>query len=149
MMSIGLAGLLFLGKHSQTIFGVGFDIHSLVYMAALVVTGVQLLSFSILARALGKYLNLLPSQKPPGFMASLISIDRALVVGVLVFFLGLVFVTSSIGAWSDAGFGSLDPRTSMRTVVPSVTLMITGIQVFFSAFFYGLIESFVISKKAC
>ena len=84
MMSIGVAGFLFLGKHSQTIFGVGFDIHSLVYMAALVVTGVQLLSFSILARALGKYLNLLPNNKPPRLMPGLISIDRALIVGVLV-----------------------------------------------------------------
>lgn len=143
----GLLGFALLGKQPLEVMGIGFDVQSLLFMSASVITGVQLLSFSSLARSLGKRLNLLPRDPQSGLLRSILTMDRVLVIGVVVFFIGLFLAFASVGLWSDAGYGSLDPSVSLRTIIPSVTLMISGTQIFFSAFFYGIIESFVISKK--
>jgi hypothetical protein len=42
--------------------------------------------------------------------------------------------------WQQSGFGPLDPRVTMRQVVPAVTLLALGVQTLFASFFLGILE---------
>jgi hypothetical protein len=41
--------------------------------------------------------------------------------------------------WLSAGFGPLDYRSTMRLVIPGVTLAALGVQTVFSSFFLSLL----------
>jgi hypothetical protein len=54
-----------------------------------------------------------------------------------VFVTGLALAISAVLHWRHAGFGPLDPRESMRMVIPSVVLLSLGAQ--------GMLGSFLLS----
>ena len=51
---------------------------------------------------------------------------------------------SSIGAlvyWSENHFGEIDPRFSMRLVIPGAVLFTLGFQTLFASFFLSIINT--------
>jgi len=147
LITIGMVGSLFLTRQPVSLGSLTFDIHTLLFMAAAVITGIQLISFFVLGHALGVRLGLLPEDSSFRRLKQFLSIGRMLVLGVLITFLGAAYAGLSMSAWSAAEFGALDPSDTMRKAIPAVTLMIAGVQIFFSAFFYGLIDSFSIVNQ--
>ena len=144
---IGVIGTLLLMYKPIVIGSLAFDIHTMLFTAASVITGIQLISFSILGRTLGLKLGLLPEVKLIETFKKHVSVERVLIVGLLIFIIGVSYAVFSINAWQRVEFGELNPSETMRKVIPSVTLMVCGVQVFFSAFFAGLIDSFSIASK--
>ena len=57
--------------------------------------------------------------------------------GALV--LGIVLLGSAIWRWAAADFGDLDYSSTMRLVVPGVTLSALGFQTVLSSFFVSLL----------
>lgn len=145
---LGVLGGALLVQRPLAVGPMTFDVHTLMFMAAAVIAGVQLISFSILGRTLGSKLNLLPDRQWLQKLRHYLSVERILIAGGLVFVAGVVGTLASVAAWHDVGYGELDPRAVMRRVIPAVTLMICGVQIFFSAFFAGLIESFSIASRS-
>jgi len=145
---LGGVGSIMLSLNPVSIGSLTFDIHTLLFMAAAVVTGIQLISFSILGQALGARLKLLPEDQLLARFKTIFSVARVLIIGALISLAGVVYAGLSMSAWRAVEFGALDPADIMRTSIPAVTLIIGGIQIFFSAFFYNLIESFsVVSQR--
>jgi len=104
---LGTIGTISLTFGTVQLGSLVFDIHSLLFTAGAVITGTQLIGFSLLGRALGTELNLLPEHGLLETIRKYLNVERML-----------------------------------------ITLMICGIQVFFSAFFAGLIDSFSTSGNA-
>ncbi|MGH1541018.1 MAG: glycosyltransferase family 2 protein [Arenicella sp.] len=142
LLSLGAIGMLLLLSGPLTISTLTFDIHTMLFMAAAITTGTQLISFSVLGRILGIRQNLLPEQPLLGKISAYFSMEKVLIAGLLMLMLGAAYTFFSITDWQQAKFGALDPTATMRKVILSMTLVICGIQVFFSAFFTGLIDSF-------
>jgi len=126
---------------------VSFDIHTLLFSAAAVITGTQLISFSVLGKILGSKSGLLPKNEMFESAKRVLTVEKFLIIGGIIFITGLATSVLSLNSWQASNFGSLNPSDVMRKVIPSITMMVCGIQVFFSAFFAGLIDSFSLNKK--
>src|SRR5215469_7535663 len=82
LLTIGTAAQVAL-YHSPIIIGrVGFDIHTMLYAAGATVLGVQLVLFSILARAVGVVKNLLPMSRALARFLRLFTLERGILLGL-------------------------------------------------------------------
>ena len=129
-----LSALLFI------IGGVGFDIHTMLYAAGATILGVQLLLFSILARTVGVIKNLLPMTPTLSRFLRIFTLERGIVLGVLLGLGGFGLAVYSVEGWAHARLEALDPATMMRVAIPSVTLMLAGAEIVFASFLLGFID---------
>jgi GT2 family glycosyltransferase len=117
-----------------------FDVHTMIFAAAAVIIGVQLMSFAVIARLFGVREGLWPGG--PGLDAARrwLGIDRGCMIGGLGFAAGIVFAIIALGGWVDAGLGDLSGSGLMRTVIPSVLFCAVGVQIVFASFMVGLLS---------
>lgn len=59
--------------------------------------------------------------------------------GLLLMAAGGVGTVGALGYWREAGFGDLDPRGTIRLVLPSATAIALGVLVIFSGLFASLL----------
>jgi len=143
----GLIASTVLAQGSFSIGSLSFDIHTLLFSAGAVIAGTQLVSFSILGRILGAKSGLLPKNNMIEKANNVFSVEKLLILGGVIFIAGVATSIISLNSWSDTNFGVLNPSDAMRKVIPSVTMMVCGIQLFFGSFFAGLIGSFSLTKN--
>ena len=122
------------------VFGARLDVHSmLVAMAAIILGSQTVLSF-LLSYQHATAQGVLPSS--PRFDAFLRakSLERAVIVGGVVFGLGLLGVIASAWIWAQTSFGDLDVSRMMRLLLPSVAAMIVGAQLAGAGFLSSILE---------
>ena len=56
-----------------------------------------------------------------------------------MFAAGAGVLSAVFAHWQAAGFGALDPRFTLRALIPAVTLLSLGIQTVFSSFFLSIL----------
>jgi len=120
--------------------GVRLDVHTLVVGAALLVLGTQTITFGVLAKQFGVNAGILPDSRGASRLRQVFALERAVVVGLSVFALGLGFLVATVTSWSAAGLGDLDYQVTMRRVVPAVTAMTLGLQLVLSAFMSSVLD---------
>jgi glycosyltransferase involved in cell wall biosynthesis len=119
---------------------VGFDIHTMLYAAGATVLGVQLVLFSILARAVGVLKNILPMSRALARFLRLFTLERGILLGLSLGLAGFGLALYSLGRWAGVELGPLDPPVMMRVAIPSVTLIITGAETVFASFLLSFID---------
>lgn len=119
--------------------GIRFDIHSLLFASALIVSGYQAVTFAIFTKTYAIEAKLLPPD--PAFQAPFkyITLESGLIVGVLLFLVGIVLSASAFIQWGHQAFGLLDPEVTMRLFIPGLTAVILGVQTIFSSFFLSIL----------
>ena len=134
-----LAGI---GTAIVTFVGVGFDflgrswgIHALIGGALLMVVGTQVLALGLCAHAYGTYFM---GERDPWFdrMRARFRLEHGLALGGLFVLVGLVLGGIIVGTWISHGFGSLADE---HLAVIAATLLIVGIQIFFSSFLLSIL----------
>lgn len=130
--------------------GVAFDIHSLAYFNALLLIGFNLVLFAVQSRLYAYRTRLIPAK--PHFYGLLrhFSLESGLLVGFLMAVAGLGMSVWALSLWKASGFGGMQAASSMRIVLPAVTILIMGTQVIFSSFFLsilGLRSSFLDERE--
>ena len=117
------------------VFGRAWDIHTMIAGALLVIVGTQVLALGLAAHAYGTYFM---GDRDPWFdrMRSRFRLEHGLLLGGAVTVAGLVVAAVIVGIWVDRGFGQLSEE---RLAVLSVTLLIVGIQIFFSSFLLSIL----------
>jgi glycosyltransferase involved in cell wall biosynthesis len=140
MFMAGVLAMLWLLPAPRTVFGVTFDIHTLVYAAVAVVVGFQSVLFWVFAKIYGMREGIVPWD--PGFQSilRLVSLENGLVVGGLLVFLGISLAVYALGSWDAGGFGALRPTDTMRLVIPSATAILLGMHMAYGAFFISVLE---------
>ena len=116
-----------------------FDVHSLLYLSAAFYLGYQFVSFYVFAQYFGIMNNLLPDSKRFQRLLKFFSLERGIFVGLLLIFTGLALSGYAIWIWKGTGFGELDPSSVFRIVIPSVFLLIVGVQTILNSFFLGIL----------
>ena len=117
------------------VLGRQWDLHTMVAGALLMIVGTQVLALGLCAHAYGTYFM---GEKDPWFdrMRSRFRLEHGLVAGGLTLLAGLC-VAAAIGiVWIDRGFGELSEQ---RLAVLAATLIIVGIQIFFSSFLISIL----------
>lgn len=140
LIGAGTAGQVAL-YHAPIVIGrVGFDVHTMLYAAGATVLGVQLVLFSVLARAVGVLKNALPMSVALARFLRVFTLERGILIGSSLGLAGVGLAVYSLGRWASVELGPLDPPAMMRVAIPSVSLMLTGAEIVFASFLLGFID---------
>jgi glycosyltransferase involved in cell wall biosynthesis len=119
----------------------GLDIHTLLYAAAMSVVGTQMIWFAVLAKVYGMRLGF--SQKRTARLENalrILTLERGVAVGLTLLAGGLVLSVHALVGWADTHYGALDPREVMRTAIPSVSMLLIGMEFVLASFFLGILR---------
>ena len=117
------------------IFGRAWDLHSMIGGALLMIVGTQVLALGLCAHAYGTYFM---GERDPWFdrMRARYRLEHGLLLGGAVILAGLVLAGVIVEQWIERGLGALSEE---RLAVLAATLIIVGIQVFFSSFLLSIL----------
>jgi len=139
LFSVGLLIMVLLSTGPITFSGVVFDIHTMLYSAMSMLLGFTIISFGLFAKVFTINNRLIPENDNMKNFYNLISLESGIVVGFIVFIIGIVGSMISILIWESKSFGSLIPTSMMRIVIPSATFLVLGIQIIFASFFLSIL----------
>lgn len=142
--ALALAGLVLLAAllpGSVHVGSVRLGVHTLLFAAAGVIIGAQLMSFAVVARLFGVREKLWPSSPRTDLARRWFTIDRTCVAGAVMLIAGIVFAVAAVRGWADAGFHDMDVERTMRLAIPSVLLCALGVQALVTGFFTALLTS--------
>jgi hypothetical protein len=117
------------------VFGRTWDLHAMIAGCLLLIVGVQVLALGLCAHAYGTYFM---GEEDPWFdrMRARFKLEHGLIVGGVIGAAGLAVAGVILGIWVNRGFGGLSEQ---RLAVLAATLIIVGIQVFFSSFLLSIL----------
>jgi glycosyltransferase involved in cell wall biosynthesis len=110
------------------------DIHTMAFAGGAMIAGVQMVLFSLFVKTAAAAHAMLPAGSNFKRFVRHFSLERGLLLGGAIALIGFVLAAYSLSIWMSTGLSELEPRHVMRVVIPSVTLVIIGIEVVFSSF---------------
>jgi glycosyltransferase involved in cell wall biosynthesis len=139
LLLVGLLTMLFLMLGPKTLYGVTFDVHTMLFASTAILLGLQAIGFSIFSRTYAVHSHLLPEKYAITSFLHLATLERGLLVGGAIALVGLAGSIYAFFAWGHASFGPLIPSSMMRLVIPSVTALAAGFQLMFASFFLSVL----------
>jgi glycosyltransferase involved in cell wall biosynthesis len=118
-----------------SVFGHVFLIHTLIGGSLLVVVGTQLVGFGLCGRSYAVYQL---GDSDPAFerFGARVRLEHGLLFGLALILAGLAVGTIVVGHWIAGGLGSLGEE---RVTILAATLVIVGVQIFFTSFLLSLL----------
>jgi glycosyltransferase involved in cell wall biosynthesis len=135
----GLLAGAWIAAEPLAVGGVVLDIHTLLLLGFLVILGFQLVVFAVSTKLFAVREGFLPADTRLARLGRGVTLERGLLVGLLAALAGAALLAWAVSGWSRVGFRELDPRVSMRQVIPAVVLMMLGMQTLFASFFLSLL----------
>jgi hypothetical protein len=123
----------------KRVFGFGLDTNTLLYAGTAVIIGFQAFLFGFLTRVYGMQTGFLPPNPLLERFAQRATLEKGLVIGIVLFLVGVALSIYAVLVWSRAGWGALVYADILRIVVPSVVAIIVGFQVMLAAFFLSVL----------
>lgn len=119
----------------------GFDTNTMLVCSMCQVVGLQIFFFGIFTRVFAISEGLLPkTANPLDRLYKWFTLERGVLLGLLIFLAGLAKLIMAVLYWKGANFGALSYPASLRQVIPAVTLITVGVQVIFSSFFLSILS---------
>jgi glycosyltransferase involved in cell wall biosynthesis len=117
------------------VLGRPWDLHTMVAGSLLMIVGTQVVGLGLCAHAYGTYFM---GEKDPWFdrMRARFRLEHGLALGGFLILAGLVLCAVIVGLWVERGFGALAEE---RLALLAATLLIVGIQIFFSSFLLSIL----------
>jgi hypothetical protein len=117
------------------LFGRAWGLHATIGGALLMIVGTQVLALGLCAHAYGTYFM---GERDPWFdrMRARFRLEHGLLLGGLFTLIGLVLGVIIVASWISHGFGSLAYE---HMAVIAASLLIVGIQIFFSSFLLSIL----------
>jgi glycosyltransferase involved in cell wall biosynthesis len=145
LLAAGLAGVTVLSLSLAGFATAALDFQWLLLSAASTVVGYQACTLAVCGKQAALRTDLHPPSPRVQRWIDFLSLEKALVVGVLLGLVGLAGVVATFGQSAAAGFGgdglaADSPAPMWRLFVGSVTLLILGGQTICGRFFLSLVE---------
>jgi len=136
---VGLIASVMLIFTPVRIGNIGFDVNTLVYMIVLLIMGANIISCGVISKVYAIKSRFIPATR---FIAiyDKITANSGALIGAILIFMGLCGGAAGVLFWSKASFGALDPRESLRIALPSLALIVIGVQVIATAFLIDIIR---------
>jgi hypothetical protein len=115
------------------------DIHTLLFASTFVVIGFQAVFFSVFGKLIASInMGISINGRLDDFLKNF-TLERGIILGLFFVFIGTIGSSLDFYIWMHSNFGKLIPRKMMRITIPSITMLIIGMQTIFSSFFMNLI----------
>jgi glycosyltransferase involved in cell wall biosynthesis len=136
---LSLFGAIFAAPLSMQNFQVGgilFNVGTLAVACMTVIVGFQLVAFAFFVKVFAIAEGLLPDDPKLSRLFKYFTLEKGIVLGLLVLLGGIVLLARSIWIWKQADYGILpSAEDNLRRLIPAATLVVLGIQGIFSSFF--------------
>ncbi|MCA9380086.1 glycosyltransferase family 2 protein [Candidatus Dojkabacteria bacterium] len=133
-----LLTLLFIGPIK--VGSLTFDVNTMMFAAISILTGFTIANLGLFSMIFSIKNNLVPATKGFNKFLDGTNIDYGIVIGLVIFILGLIGSIIAILNWKATGFGNLETSTTLRLVIPSTTFIVLGIQTIFTTFFINILN---------
>jgi glycosyltransferase involved in cell wall biosynthesis len=141
LLALGLVGVaLLIPGPLRVTPTTALDIHSLLAASFAVLIGVQLISFSILARRYAALEGVLPPKRGYLGMFEAVSLERVLQAALVILVGGLVGFAWAFWSWASHDFGPIVYAGVMRVLIPSLMAIAVAVQLAASAFLASVLS---------
>jgi hypothetical protein len=122
-----------------TVDHVTFDVDTLVAASAMVVIGFQAVLFWMFTRVYAGAEGFLPEEPGVQRLLEKLSLERGLILGLLLGLAGRAGVIVSVVAWRGSDFHNLNYEHELRLMIPSATALILSCQLILGSFFLSIL----------
>ena len=137
---LALGGLGYaLALPSVRLLGAQLGAHTLLVASLALLMGFQFLLFAIVSKTVAVGIGLLPEDPRMKRFFQIATLERGILLGSGALVSGLVLIGSAALDWQRGAFGDLDYASTLRQVVPGVTLAALGLQTILSGFFVSML----------
>jgi hypothetical protein len=139
--ALALAGLVgyALALPGVRLFGVVFDVHTLLYASVGLLCGFQSMLFALVTKTFAVKEGLLPPDPKLSRFYEIVNLERGIVIGLAALFAGLLLLGSVLATWRSNGYGELEYASTLRVAIPGATLVAIGFQTVLSGFFVSIL----------
>jgi hypothetical protein len=138
LIAIGMIGYGFALPRLR-ISGITFDVHTLLFASLAVIWGYQSVIFAVMTKVFAIAEGMLPWDRRLTRLFEVVNLERGLLTGTVVMALGLSLLVVAVTNWYHAHFGDLNYPSTLRLVIPGVTLATIGFQTILSSFFISIL----------
>ncbi|MCL2221844.1 MAG: glycosyltransferase family 2 protein [Oscillospiraceae bacterium] len=155
LASIGLAATTILAIFAPvTIGNVSFALNTMVYMIVMLIAGVNILCFGVIVKVYAQQSHFIPnkgsaaantvsknSQDPEGRGLGRLTANSGSLAGVIIILIGIAIAVGSLVSWGARhDFGEMDAYETMRRTLPSLAMIVMGIQLIFTSFVVDILR---------
>ncbi|MCA8997016.1 MAG: glycosyltransferase family 2 protein [Planctomycetaceae bacterium] len=142
-MLLFLAGTLFMGLIAVTggliIGSITLSVNTSSASAMVALVGCQLVILAAFARRLFTAMGVQPEPRVLALIERHVTLEIGVLGGLFVVLLGSLWFGTAFLEWRAADYGGMTSDLSVRTVIPSLTLILVGVQVVFGSFLMSII----------
>lgn len=138
LLLIGLLVLSLLLPGPFPLFGHRWDIHTMILASVIALIGGEIISLGLFARFFSLTEELDGERdRLLGWLTKQFSLERGLLIGGLIFGVGLVIDSVILVEWISQHMGPLD---AVRPAIYATTLIAIGVQIMFGSFFLSFLQ---------
>jgi len=141
LSSLGLLGTILTSTGPFDIGQIQLDLNSFLFSIGLMMVGTQTMFFGILARIFSTNFGTLPASKSVTKFANKFSLERGIVLGILLLLVSLVGAFGLLGHWQGDSLVGLDRDSALRVSGLVVLTSSVGMQTLFASFFASMLQS--------
>ena len=138
LIAVGLIGYAVALPRTE-VFGVVFDVHTLIFASVAILCGYQSIHFAIFSKVFAISEGLLPPDPRVDRFFEYVNLERGALFGVGALLVGAFLLLGAVNQWRLVDYGPLDYTHTMRWVIPGATLTALGFQTILSSFFASIL----------
>ena len=139
MCTLGVCIACLLSLVTIHIGGIILDVGTLSVACMLIVVGAQFVALAFFTKVFAVAEGLLPENPAFSSLFRFFTLEKGLIIGVLVFFAGLVVLLHALWIWKQAAYGVIPYADNLRRLLVSTTLLVLGVQIISSSFFMSVL----------
>ncbi|MCW3060314.1 MAG: arnC 1, partial [Capsulimonas sp.] len=139
LIAAGLLGYV-VAMPAMHLFGVTFDIHTLMFASLFLLCGYQSVLFAVFSKTFAVSEQLLPDDPRLDRFHQTVTLERGLIVGAAALVTGIALLGCAVLQWARIDFQHLNYPHTMRWVIPGATLTALGHQTILGSFLMSLIR---------
>ena len=135
LFGAGFAASVWLMSGMRRVGPAYLDIHTLLVAGLACLLGYQLIIFALFTKVFAINEGFQPMPPYLDRLFRHVNLEIGIGVGISLTLAGFGALVAAVWSWRSVDFGVLDPRETMRQVIPGAILLVIGIQTVFSSFF--------------
>jgi hypothetical protein len=140
LLGLGAVGLGVLAFGPRALGGVHFATQTMLACATAVIAGIQTVGLWVIAHSYATHLELLPKSGRLDRWLGRLTLERGLVMGLVLFVAGIVCFGIAFFYWGSLGFRNLNLPSTIRLPIFAMVLVIAGLQITMVSFVTSLTE---------